>query len=1098
MLLWEHHVEDANSMKDESIEKAWVELENKIARIPLDKDGTTVRCEDETYMTETLLKTGGPEFDYELWRYMDRDEIPRWTQRHRWRENWEFSNSLQALFSCWYKHAIGLGLTFCYSELPRMFRFALKRPLMPEDELRNVLMDLDLDPTYSKAHDLHDKRVRRARQLMMGINPELHMSSHDDRNDRDTMPEGISKRQNVEKPPTGGKSLGRPKPRSNQPEQAEDGTNVKVVREACSVWGLFRAGEIDFSSALNRFRAILGDPKISDYDLAWRLETFDLPLASLLGPDNILHQPSIREINEDARDIIEELKQHVESSRLGILTLGEALTFICDSLAHLDVDREIFAGLIYDQEFTSYEAALRIWEWASMESDLSPPHAEGDLDDLHVAQAPIETLATDFLKKYKSAILDGLGPGLALTEYREEIGVDDFSSAQVSYMLRRVLEETTISETDCSVEHGKSINTAMAPPTQPIVRQTRHYSEIQRHPTNVRRERSNDPTSQQNQKAVPKGKNLACWQRGFSGTVGNPDDLDYEDLSSSPEEGVSDSLFGLTLPTKEARRIGERIGLPSDFVHSRIRSLTPRRASVRNRRKLSMSIASPKKKRKVSSAQRKVQQDRSVGKEKQEGVLAEAGQDQEGFMLDPSPKGSVPSKADSKFSTEHGFGTKGSARAGSPWHTNWEPEPSADSVMQWFGETASEKEQSCDTAYFDRKSPVAPDSGCGDVRQSHADRTRKEGFNGETVVGLLRTRLLYHNVLQIGLVKHREAVSSAASDLLEDLIEYVDTGAVKQPSSSKDREIISLLAGVAMNPTTFNVFALVSSVSGDENQTSTVSLDVDALQVGSPAYRLMAYFTKPSPKLASPATFRSLSPDPEFTDRGTGSTTPLTTCQPSPRLDPKRSRSDLTDLSLRSKRSQELSSYSESSASATRTSQNLSSLAGWLGTERDLDASISHQDPFGCAYGPRIHDSDYAIEALTQSYSTEGTTQVPSDKGINGDRGEIQEDKANSKNLQTVAEIALGHQKTPDLRHSKKASRTPKGSHHGSAEDIVDWAVRERKSIFVLTEKLRRKRRKANPQVDYFSYFQNSSSNTGSSGSTSALSKLFDKYRGMP
>ena len=1094
MLLWEHHIEDANPMKDESIEKAWVEVENKIARIPLDKDGTTVRCEDEPYMAETLLKTGGPEFDYELWRYMDRDEIPRWTQRHRWRENWEFSNSLQALFSRWYKYAIGLGLTFCYSELPRMFRFALKRPLMPKDELRNVLMDLDLDPTYSMAHDLHNKRVRRARQLMMGIDPELHKSSYDNRNDRDTMPEGISKRQNDKKLSTGGKSLGEPKQRSNQPEQAEDDTNVKVVREACSVWGLFRAGEIDFSSALNRFRAILGDPKISDYDLAWRLETFDLPLASLLGPDNILHQPSIREMNEDARDIIEELKQHVESCRLGILTLDEALNFICDSLAHLDVDREVFASLIYDEEFTSYEAALRIWEWASMESDLSLPEAEGDLDDLHVARSPIETLATDFLKKYKSAILNGLGPGLALTEYREEIGVDDFSSAQVSYMLRRVLEETNISETDCSVEYGKSINTAMAPPTQPIVRQTRLYSEIQRRPTNISRERSSGPTSQQNQKVVPKGKNLACWRRSFSGTVGNPDDLDYEDLSSSPEEGVSDSLFGLTLPTKEARRIGERIGLPSDFVHSRIRSLTPRRASVRKRRKLSMSIASPKKKIKVSPAQQKVQQDRSGGKEKPEGVLAEAGQDQEGSILDPSPEGSVLSKADSKFYTERGSGTKGSARAGSRWHTNWEPEPSPDSVMHSVEETLSEKEQSCDTANFDRRPQVTPDSGCGDVWQSH---TRKEGFNSETVVGLLRTRLLYHNVLQIGLVKHREAVRSAASDLLEDLNEYVDNGAVKQPSSSKDREIISLLTGVAMNPTAFNVFALVTSMSRDEIQTSTVSLDVDTLQVGSPAYRLMAYFTKPSTELTSPATFRSLSPDPEFTDRGTGSTTPLTTCQPSPRLNPKQSRSDLTDLSLRPKRLQDLLSHSESSPSAMKTSQNLSSLAASLGTECDLDTSISHQNPFECAYGPQIHDSDH-IEALTQSHSAEGTTQGPWDKGIHGDRGEIQEDKAHSKDLQTVADIALCHQKNPDLRHSKKASRTSKGFHHGSAEDIVDWAIRERKSIFVLTEKLRRKRRKANTQVDYFSYFQNSSSNTGSSGSTSALNKLFDKYRGMP
>ena len=94
------------------------------------------------------------------------------------------------------------------------------------------------------------------------------------------------------------------------------------------------------------------------------------------------------------------------------------------------------------------------------------------------------------------------------------------------------------------------------------------------------------------------------WPGFVSGAAGNPCYEDYAaaNLSSSPEMGETQDVWGLTMPTQTAKEIGIKIGLPENFVKTRIRSVTARRYEARKIRKLAMNVTFPPPKRKSSSS----------------------------------------------------------------------------------------------------------------------------------------------------------------------------------------------------------------------------------------------------------------------------------------------------------------------------------------------------------------------------------------------------------------------------------------------------------------------------------------------------------------
>lgn len=307
-----------------------------------------------------------------------------------------------------------------------------------------------------------------------------------------------------------------------------------------------------------------------------------------------------------------------------------------------------------------------------------------------------------------------------------------------------------------------------------------------------------------------------------------------------------------------------------------------------------------------------------------------------------------------------------------------------------------------------------------------------------TLVELLMIRIFDHEIFKSSHLRGEEDVGNLAEELLRELKDYFEVGAVDPPSSDKDYELICLVARITMLPTRSNVEALRKSVTRDELEEPPVELDLGFFEADSSVHVLLSYFgTLEDPSLSSR---QSPEPMPSFTEPSSILSTPMSTRQPSPRPNPGKTEADRSAHAL--------SAFLQGDSSNISVDPSPSEL------------NLTKAQALGDFEAP-------SVDPMQITDPSSPNTGAPSRPG-SPVRGR---------------------------RRSREPPRFPEG-HPGSPFDLVDTARIQRCSSFVQFRKQRAKRKKANVREYDDSYFQNSSSNTGSSTSSSALNKLFDKYRG--
>ena len=122
-----------------------------------------------------------------------------------------------------------------------------------------------------------------------------------------------------------------------------------------------------------------------------------------------------------------------------------------------------------------------------------------------------------------------------------------------------------------------------------------------------------------------------CYENCF---VGNPSKgfYDRNRLSVSPERGTSVDLFGLPMPTEEARDMAKAMKLPPDFADTRIRSRTPRRVRVQKHQKAISNVTLPSPKRKLSATSEPGNRKKGKQDVTASDVFAAEGQDHDDFI----------------------------------------------------------------------------------------------------------------------------------------------------------------------------------------------------------------------------------------------------------------------------------------------------------------------------------------------------------------------------------------------------------------------------------------------------------------------------------
>ena len=1056
----------------EGLDRLWLNLEKQIARIPLDRDGSTLEDQDEVQTSQQLLAMDDGPFDYCLKGFYDADEFPKWISR---RQSIQARvKTLQILFCKWIV-AFPASEMEHWCKLPAMLRYALKRPLMPQRDLENKLKELGfrLPTVYSRMMMASSKALNsREQNLLLGIDIDGSSPHQPRAQSHDLIDNGwLRPDQNIDIPKARTSEDTRPGSDGVEDRKASDEEDLE--RQLKATYALFQKGKSDISEAIDRYKYFLAAPNISNSDLAWRLEDFGIPKEHIIGlktePEpaalhqslqqtcKLLHDGQIsfesaisryrylldqpteplsilayrledlglprehifgRVCEEDSSlshsptedyelEIVEEVKTLVVAYRSGHLKLDEAVSFTSKRLEGLRIDQPFFTRLISSGNLTPAQAAQAIFESAAEESQ-SP----NSMPQTNPGQTKnLELMTERFLELYAERIADGLDPRIALAEYREEFDLDDsddFQPHEVSFILAQLqsandsIQEvsgmTTGSETENAIDKNSGFLIPSRPP--PKMRMSREHSPSLGSETLARSEHPGDSsiaTLCDDSAAQEPILAVAQWEQSYSGTAGNPEHRDYDVLSSSPEHGLSTDLWGLELPTAKAKKLALDIGLPTDYVNRRIRSLTPVRITSTKARKRGFSMRSPPTKRKASPTAHQGRRIRSPQ-----------------FNVDPAMSAKEVNTYDAGASTSCAS-ERSSSFLGSVINSieevgpkcPYQDAPRIDEYPKMSGARGTVDESEIE---MKRLTSVA------------IDKNQDPSKEPDTILEYFKLNVLENGIFRVDLPtdskSYMAAIRTIASGKKAEIATKIKSGLVRPTQSDTERQLIILLRDIEREPNSLKVCSLTAFIQRGLRELAELA-DLGVL-------------TNELSTKAGQGTSASLSP-------------------------------------------------SASSASSNPKADTPSMFMGILASNP-------------CPHNPPSRGID-----LCKLYS--GKARLLRDAGFVKQLFVCPEcSKSNGNEPLSFIEPM----KRPQRLHLTKPQKRLRVICHdddvvpfiGTPKDMSYSAAVNCQSFFVGLETRRRQRRKANLSAINDRYFQNPISSPSSSGSTSQLNKLFERYKG--
>ena len=1062
------------SSENQEVEKACLDLGKQLSETPPNNQGTIMSDDDDEYDPSSPRAEEDPEFPYSLEDLLYGWSVPPSERMSRLEPMIRFGQSLTSLFRRWCQVSSGQYPMYWWRRLLSMFRFALRRPLMPNRKLHHCLKALGVKRIFLRCKKDQQRQNTRSRKWLIGIDPNGSTAAHPSSEYMQRL-------------------------REIQHGSCDSQDETETIRQRLhSVSASFKAGEIDKKSALGLYRAILGTTQISDYDLAWRLESFGLSTA-----DSIATSPGFDEGDCEA---IEGIVLHITAYRSNDITLEAATTAISEELVGLKTDHDVLARYVTNQQWSEYETAKQIWIWSLMETPIEPLEDTEDIGATMIQGSTLEAIADRFAVEYGGQIGSGLDPGLALTEYREEINVEDFSPAQISYILRHVEHRQSCQDmdknkdTEPNLENDTKDATALAassmlPPAIPAT-QSQNRDATSSNNSSVTASdgcATETPIGSSNCTA---SKENAQWEDAFDGTASNPQARDHVGLSSSPEEGFSDSLFGLILPTTEARDLGRRIGLPTDYVRTRIRSSTPRRLSARKIRKSSITVNYGNQKRKASSTIHQGRRLRTQRKDRESCPFAGDGEDRETLVPDNSSACSRLSRAGKQLQFDPPPKSGNAKKENGFRETPLPPATPRRTISETGNAAQNERLGDVDAAMARPSSQLASTSKSSKQPVILGTENRKP----DTVFKHLKTRILGFGAFDSAHSRDRLSLTSIAHHLIHELEDATRRGEVEEPRSDKDVEAIILLTLVAKTPVGLSIAALVAALSGDESKASNVAPDHSVFHEGTQAHTLLSCYRDSLSDSHNPSigSAQSLVLFPQ--EPSSGHNTPSSTHWGA-------KASELSSWVDRPIRLRPRIWHLESLILPTTLSALRSSL-------KTIQFSTSGDDPPGNArWAPDGHQHSSLInegavrhqskEHTSPSYSPplelpNSSCQYPINKSSDLTKRMFLEDTDSDRPEADRSQGPASNSERESSSSRRKHAQGFKPSSHSSDENVVESiesATGERESSFVMSETLRSQRILANASVVDNRYFQNSSSSSPT-GSSNALNRLFDKYRG--
>jgi len=480
---------------------------------------------------------------------------------------------LEKLFWKWHRRAEKNDSWITFENLPSLFRFALRRPLMPSTELVSILADFQLaKPEQGRPERMVEEQVKD------GIRPRQQSPCEQKVDEKFKLPGSSHREPSHPK----GKSNNNDKPSVSR--QESDEIDTRILRKR--LWGVYddvQDGVIELEEAQDHYHTTRLEESPPDHqsgahepvdsdDLAqwltsWGIPNLHIPTlenAPSLGPPSNLIRPedpnmfAQAERTLDERRLIREIAKEVRlfrdpNSAVGIdACLGSLEEF----LEGLRTQKKEISMLLEEYTLSSVDIAQEIWEsWLSRTSTSSSEGGTCDEDDQ--SEGTLSSPGSE-------CSLDSNGDS---KESREE------------YIGKAYDDLLDDDESAHRIQSGKR-------------RQRDQREEIPSPDTVLR---SIEDAEDEEMMKEFEGDNRDT----LLGSAGRPHPLFYDRdrLSPSPEDGVTTDLWGILMPTRKARSIASKLRLPS---RRRIVSITKRRRVFAKTLKFKTNTVLSRAKRKAS------------------------------------------------------------------------------------------------------------------------------------------------------------------------------------------------------------------------------------------------------------------------------------------------------------------------------------------------------------------------------------------------------------------------------------------------------------------------------------------------------------------
>ena len=404
----------------------------------------------------------------------------------------------------------------------------------------------------------------------------------------------------------------------------EEPTLRSIKEQFTQIYDDVLQGRVPLNTALNRFRSVLGYPRMTNSELSRHLETYGVPPDLFFGSESLDQEPESPKTGVKKPGLISRMPNKPT----------EALEELTTDGSHHDTSNIRSASNVVQsvrQELVSDGIGLHTPpsesnEELTKEHHLIPPMTPEDSRRNSSEQKRGLSVAQPVKQQIVENII-GLDTPPAESNVNGLMGSESISQqVTTTRLLNSVTESLAVQDsslvnqgspkiaiTGAETENSSSSNgtgrksSSMPPPPLPTTSKRPRNNPRSLQSPSSEREKTTKPDVRPSllASAIFNNKKLmdmvSDTPASPSQTIGDSPDTSTSEMSTSPEDGITYDLFGLALPTDDARRIGRGLKLPPKNIR-KIRSRTPRRYGKLRTKRATANITFPRPKRKASVA----------------------------------------------------------------------------------------------------------------------------------------------------------------------------------------------------------------------------------------------------------------------------------------------------------------------------------------------------------------------------------------------------------------------------------------------------------------------------------------------------------------